>query len=186
MNSSYITGHKDTDLIILSKLDDKDLLNLCVTNKTIKNLCEIESFWMKRLEKNFPDFKNTSKTRNWKQTYLALVYYLNKYDPNKAMIKVAKKGDKDLVNFFIKKGADNWIFGMKGAARGGHRDLVEFFIQKGATWFNLGMEYAARGGHRDLVEFFIQKGAKEKSSGMRGAARGGHKDLVEFFIQKGA
>jgi len=193
-----ITGYKDTDLIILSNLNDEDLFSLSLTNKTLKSLCEIESFWMKRLEKNFPDFRveqeefnNINKNKNrrtWKKTYLALVYYSNKYFPNKAMKELAKGGMKniDLINFFIQKDSDNWNDGMKAAARGGHKDLVQFFIEKGANDWNWGMNEAVRGGNRDLVEFFIKKGAKKWDMGMEGAAEGGHKDLVDFFIEKGA
>jgi len=46
---------------------------------------------------------------------------------------------------------------MLGAAEGGHRDLVDFFISKGANDWNLAMYYAALGGHRDLVDFFKRK-----------------------------
>lgn len=46
---------------------------------------------------------------------------------------------------------------MGGAARGGHKDLVEFFITKGANEWNDGMRAAARGGQKDLVDFFKGK-----------------------------
>jgi hypothetical protein len=154
-----LTRKKDVDLIILSNLDDKTLFNFCISNpkdEYLKKLCGDESFWRNRLKNNFPEFK-TEKKRNWKQTYLALVYYSNKYVPNEAMKKVAEKGDKDLVEFFIQKGAKNWNWGMGGAALGGHRDLVDFFIQKGANMWNFGMSGAERGGHKDLINFFQQK-----------------------------
>jgi len=182
-----LTRKKDVDLIILSNLDDKTLFNFCISNpkdEYLKKLCGDESFWRNRLKNNFPKFK-TEKKRNWKQTYLALVYYSNEYeDANEAMIKVSEKGDKDLVKFFIQKGANDWDFGMEGAAEGGYRDLVDFFIEKGADNWNWGMNGAARGGHRDLVQFFIEKGADSWDNGMFYAARGGHKDLVDFFQQK--
>jgi len=184
-----LTRKKDADLIILSNLDDKSLFRFCISSSKdeyLKKLCSDESFWRNRLGKNFPEFKNTSEKRNWKQTYLALVYYLNVYGIYKALEKVAKKGDKDLVDFFIQKGAWNWNWGMFGAAEGGHRDLVEFFIEKGANEWNEGMKYAAIGGQKDLIDFFIQKGANDWNMGLYGAAESGNKDLIEFFIQKGA
>ena len=48
---------------------------------------------------------------------------------------------------------------MKLATQGGHRNLVDFFISKGANGWNGGMFYAAEGGHQDLIDFFISKGA---------------------------
>ena len=70
---------------------------------------------------------------------------------------------------------------MDGAALGGHKDLVEFFITKGANNWDRGMTQAALGGHKDLVEFFICKGANNWEGGMEDAALGGHEDLAEFF-----
>jgi len=46
---------------------------------------------------------------------------------------------------------------MQGAAQGGHKDLIEWFISKGADDWNWGMERAAQGGHKELVELFKQK-----------------------------
>ena len=43
------------------------------------------------------------------------------------------------------------------AARGGHYKLVELFISKGANDWNYGMQGAAEGGHKDLVKWFRQK-----------------------------
>jgi len=47
-----------------------------------------------------------------------------------------KEGHRDLIDFCILKGADDWNGGMHGAAERGHRDLVEFFISKGADDWN--------------------------------------------------
>jgi hypothetical protein len=46
---------------------------------------------------------------------------------------------------------------MVGAAEGGHKELVDFFIEKGADNWNLGMEGSIEGGHRELVNFFQNK-----------------------------
>ena len=48
------------------------------------------------------------------------------------------------------------------ASKEGHRELVEFFIAKGATDWDEALCYASKGGHRDLVEFFEEK-IKENS-----------------------
>ena len=44
-----------------------------------------------------------------------------------------------------------------GQLEGGHKDLVEYFISKGANDWNMGVRYAAHGDHKDLVEYFQQK-----------------------------
>jgi len=50
--------------------------------------------------------------------------------PNYCLQQAALLGHWDLVNVFIFKGADDWIWGLCGASLGGHRDLVDFFISK--------------------------------------------------------
>jgi hypothetical protein len=183
-----LTGNKDIDLLILSHLDDKSLSNFYISNPKnnyLKKLSENQDFWRNRLMNNFPEFKDNDK--NWKQNYLALVYYSDKYTPNKAMEKLAEKGMKyiNLIDFFIEKGANNWNLGMCGAAEGGHKELIDFFIEKGARDWNDGMREAEK-GHKELVDFFIKKGADKWNLGMYNAAFGGHKELVDFFIEKGA
>jgi hypothetical protein len=49
---------------------------------------------------------------------------------NTAIYCAARGGHKDLVEYFISKGADNWNYGMRGAAEGGHKELEEWFKQK--------------------------------------------------------
>ena len=68
--------------------------------------------------------------------------------------------------------------------REGHRDLVEYFICKGVDDWNGGMFYVVEGGHQDLIDFFISKGANNWNWAMQGATEGGHRDLVDFFKTK--
>ena len=178
---NVLTGNKDADLIILDKLDDKTLVNFCIVNKEANRLCSIDSFWRNRLIKNYGNIQ--FKSRTWKQFYLSIFKYWHD-DTNIAMRNAANGGLKDLVDFFISKGANDWNHGMWYAALGGHKDLVDFFISKGADNLDYGMKYAALGGHKDLVDFFISKGANGWYWGMIYAAEGGHQDLMIFFQQK--
>jgi hypothetical protein len=182
-----LSGNKDVDLKIMSNLDNRSLFNFFISdpkNEYLKRLSENQDFWRNRLINDFPEFN--SQNKNWKQNYLALVYYSDKYTPNKAMKKLAKKGVKykNLIDFFIEKGANLWNMGMYGAARGGHKELVDFFIEKGANFWNSGMYFAVLGGHKELVDFFIEKGADDWYSGMRGSKRGRNKELLDFFNRK--
>ena len=146
-------------------------------------------------------FHNIANSSYFKSIWLhqELLDELNRFtNINKKMSISAKYGDKDLVDFFITKGADDWNWGIDGAAKCGHKELVEFFIAKGANHWEGGMRSAALDGHKDLVEFFIAKGANHWNWGMMYAAKGGHnwndgiycaalgghKDLVDFFRQK--
>lgn len=44
----------------------------------------------------------------------------------------ALKNDKTMINYLIEKGNDHWNRGLLGACQGGHKDLVIFFLEKGA------------------------------------------------------
>jgi hypothetical protein len=46
------------------------------------------------------------------------------------MYSAAHGGHKELVDYMISKGADNWNHGMSGAAYSGHKELAEWFEQK--------------------------------------------------------
>jgi hypothetical protein len=50
------------------------------------------------------------------------------------------------------------------AAKGGHKELVDFFIQKGANDWNKGMANAAIGGHRILLISLFRKVQREENT----------------------
>ena len=194
-----LTGQKDVDLFTLNKLDDRSLLSFCIVNQEANEFCSKydSELWRNRFIKKYgedaAEYKSPGKT--WKQFFLQILKYWDdsKKDKvfyiNRAMADAAKGGHKDVIDFFISKGADKWDWGLQEAASGGHKDLINFFISKGSKDWYSGIEGAAEGGHKDLIDFFISKGSKGPNlwnRGMEGAARGGHKDLVDFFISKGA
>lgn len=108
-----------------------------------------------------------------------------KFNVNISMKNAAFRGHKNLVEFFIGKGADDYNGAIGYAAKGGHKDLIEFFIEKGANDWNRGMTNAARRGHTDLVTFFIEKGANDWNWGLQNAIMGDYEELVDFFRGKG-
>lgn len=86
--SSVLTGNKDTDLIILSNLNDYDLSSVCRVNKYTKELCNNENFWMNRTIKRFGQFSrdiNVDRLKlnmTWKQFYVKLVDVLEYFYRN--------------------------------------------------------------------------------------------------------
>jgi hypothetical protein len=46
---NVLSGNKDTDFIILQKLNDDELGKVCKVNKYVNSLCKDETFWMQRL-----------------------------------------------------------------------------------------------------------------------------------------
>jgi len=59
----------------------------------------------------------------------------------------------------IKKGADNWNYGLEGACYGRNRELANYMIEKGADDWDGGLEGACYGGNRELADYMIEKGA---------------------------
>jgi hypothetical protein len=80
-----LTGNKDVDLYILSKLEDEDLFNICslqYDNKYIYELCNNESFWRDRYYLKWgyeaSNLKPTEDT--WKKHYTKTLDYIEEWD----------------------------------------------------------------------------------------------------------
>jgi hypothetical protein len=129
-----LTKIPDVDLKIMEDMDDRTLLEFCQVSKYTRELCKNELFWKKRLIRNYGEF-NKNRDRTWKQFYLKIIYYLDKYPIlDNALYYISIEGIKnlDLVKFFLVRGA-NINRGLLGAAVGGHKNLVEFYVNNGAT-----------------------------------------------------
>ena len=99
-----ISGHKDTDLIILSKMDDQTLLSFCkIENMYVQKLCNDENFWRERVKEKFGNVKK-NEHRTWKNLYLNITYYKDKYGIYDNLTKFDMLGEKeknaDLLAFF--------------------------------------------------------------------------------------
>jgi len=75
----FLTGNKDADLVILSNLNDKDLLSVCSVNQKANQLCQNEYFWMNRFRKNFGETISKYKPTNmtWRNIYLRAIKDIN-------------------------------------------------------------------------------------------------------------
>lgn len=94
-------------------------------------------------------------------------------------------GHRELVDFFIIRGADDWDIGLRGACYGGYREIVELMITRGAVDWESGLRHACFGGQREIVKLMIAKGARNWNYAFEGACLGGHRDLVELMIARG-
>lgn len=79
--NKVLTGITNTDLLILEKLNDRDLFNFCISNKYISKLCQNENFWKNRFKKVFDHSMTKPDNQSWKQRYLEVVRDLDLY-PN--------------------------------------------------------------------------------------------------------
>lgn len=74
---------------------------------------------------------------------------------------------------------------LRGAARGGHRELIDFAIMYGANDYTAAMFEAIHGGHNEIVKFFIEKGV-DLDEGMGLSIKLNNRLLIDLFIEKGA
>ena len=67
-----LSKQKDTDFLIMENLDDRSLLNYCMTNKRGSELCKDEDFWRRRFISKYGE--NVAKYkpvhRTWRQHFL--------------------------------------------------------------------------------------------------------------------
>ena len=147
-----LTGNKNADLLILNNLDDRSLFNVCVSNpkdEYLKSLCGNEDFWRNRFiqifGKKYLFYK--SPDRSWKDFYLKIIYYLEKFglydqigkelgpDAEETLLfeKLAEKGKKnsDLINFFTSyvrhASAKKRKQILKGALKSGEPEWIKRF-----------------------------------------------------------
>lgn len=101
---SVLTGNRDADLLILQKLTDYELTQVCQVNKKVKTLCEDENFWRNRFNMKFGNLLIKYKPQDitWKNYYLTLTSqditkeYLDNF---KGLIIIWEKKNPKLIEF---------------------------------------------------------------------------------------
>lgn len=148
---------KDVDQQILSQLDDKSLLDFCITHKYGSTLCKDELFWKKRFIKTY-GYTEKNDNRSWKDFYMNIIYYNDKFKEG-ALYEASKKGMKnlDIIKFFLVRGRD-LNQGFLGAVHSGDRSLVEYYIDRGANDFINAFLIAKEMKRNDLISLFRENG----------------------------
>lgn len=73
------SASKDTDFLIMEKMDDVSLLNFCKLNHHTIKLCDNDLFWEKRTKRNFEKlYRTKTQGESWKEFYLNILYYIYK------------------------------------------------------------------------------------------------------------
>lgn len=67
------TGIKDLDYKIMEELDIRSLLNFCLTNIYISELCKNDMFWKRRFEQRIGYGKFKPADMSWRKYYLKLL-----------------------------------------------------------------------------------------------------------------
>lgn len=75
---SKLSGIRDIDREILSKLDDRELLKVCSIDKnTWGDVCD-DDFLKRRLLSKYPNIDSNKTEESWKQFFLKAIYYIDK------------------------------------------------------------------------------------------------------------
>lgn len=185
-----VSGLKDIDREIMSKMTDKDVLNFCAIDKrTWNEVCD-DTFLKRRLSR-YPGIDRYAKiNETWKQFYLRTVYYISKMkedynfdyisgnfvkqysmlklyslNRNKLLSESSKEGELDLVKYALKKGAD-----------------IHFFN-------DYSLKYAVDQRHLDVVKYLIEHGADihiQNERFLQWAVSNGYLDIVKYLVQHGS
>ncbi len=105
---------------------------------------------------------------------------------NEILVHATRGGHRDIVEWILTLGANDYDSALDVAATEGRRDMVELLIENGASDLNNALVMAAANGHRDIVELLIEKDAKDFNRALTNAAKNGHRDIVELLIESGA
>jgi len=106
---------KDTDLIILSKLDDKDLFSTCLVNKAANKLCNNEDFWRNRFVSKYGEMaaKYKPEKRSWKKHYLQVVIDLERFPNPVDFLPHILWGSEGIDNSFFMENPKDMFIGTK-------------------------------------------------------------------------
>ena len=75
------------------------------------------------------------------------------------LLVACRKGDKQLFESCLKKGAQNYESALLEACLENEREMAERLVKLGAKDFNGGLEMACKGGNYELAKLMVEKGA---------------------------
>ena len=192
-----LTGNKNTDALVFSKLSDKHLKKWANFG-----VCQDDSFWKARFHSRFGQIPWKLPHKSWK------IFYYQVVDNQtccrhcwRGLFRIARGSkNQDVADFFIANKIDAGAI-MEAArisAKGGHRDMVDFFIVKSLylDWdhdvdkFCIDIALSAmEGGNYNMAIDFIEKlGRISVYLGKRfiyTAAKKGSRKMVNYLLDKG-
>ncbi len=190
-----LTGNKDVDRKILNNLEDKDLVNVCQTNKKAYTLCNDQVFWMNRVFNRFgyvggDVLRKYKKDQRWSEYYIQDLRKINNSNAWGYLMAGSDDGRLDYVMIALKNGADIHKvsdYTLRWASERGHLDVVKYLVSQGAD-IHAGTDYALRfaseRGHLDVVKYLVSQGADihaRTDYALRFAGENGHIEIVKYL-----
>ena len=100
---STFTGIRDLDVEILNRLDDRDLVSFCSTDKYANSICDLETFWQRRMIEKYGKYLNLESLlkfkdkKSWAEYYVEITKVLNSSNVEYETAKALENGRSDLV-----------------------------------------------------------------------------------------
>ena len=194
-NQSYFV-----DKMILNKLDDRDLINMCQVNKKANKICNDQTFWMNRVFLKYPDvpedvLRKNKKDRTWSEYYIKDLRKINRRNAQKYLRDGSDIERLDHVIISIKNGGDiheRDDFALRLASQNDHIEVVKYLVGLGAN-IHAGDGEALRNasyyGQTEVVKYLVDHGANihaDDDSALRNASSNGHLDIVKYLVGLGA
>lgn len=153
-----LTKLKDTDKIILSMLDDRDLLSACLADKNTNSLCD-ETFFRNRIYEKYPNlvpFKTSDIS--WKNYYLKIVYYIDKLEIEHGFkfTKDSKGTPKQYYEIIENKPIKRKLMlKLDSIIKNKFYDLLDYYISRGFS--RSSYYYLAKYGEIDYFDKLLKK-----------------------------
>lgn len=190
---SKLSGNKDVDREILSKIDDKELLKICSIDKYTWNTVCDDEFLRRRLLAKYPEIeKYKLKKETWKRFFLRAIRYI-------ALMKEKFQFEYKSGNFKKQYKLLNRTKNKKAlyrnteilyiAVKEGDLDLVKYAVNNGASvraHRNGPLREAATRGDLDMVKFLVENGANIHENILQYAIENERDEIVQYLIEKGA
>ncbi len=163
-----LTGNKDVDRKILNNLEDKDLVNVCQTNKKAYSLCNDQVFWMNRVFNKFNYVggdilrTNKGKDRSWSEYYIQDLQKINKNNAVGYLYSGSERGRLDhviialVLGTDIHNGADH---SLRFASVKGQLEVVKYLVSQSTDIHgssNQGLILASKYGHLEIVKYLVE------------------------------
>ena len=195
-----LTGIKNVDLMILSYLNDKDLVSICNTSKRADKICKDENFWRNRILVQYPEvspdiFKKYKGERKWADYYVHDLVKIKEKNAQDVLDYSAEDGRLDRVIIALSKGAninENDDLALKLASERRQLEVVKYLINHGANIHaeeDEALVSASHSGYLEIVKFLIESGANihaEEDLPLRFASHEGRFEVVKYLIESGA
>ncbi len=183
----------DMTKIILSKLDDRELLRLCSVDRKVKLICSDDIFWKDRLRAKFPNF-NIEKYDATTYKKLYEIISKNIYDEFELSKEIAMHDSVNMLNTIIsglpKTDIDEVEIDIDEvyedilsiATENGKVNLVKYILENnlvltGGHYIDILQEQAISSGNKNIIRYMIDYGVSTPGTLIETAA--GSSNLIE-------